>query len=738
MLSPTLTGSPELRPSGVPVSKAGLESGPSLARRVAERLLETSPPRDYFSSDSMAPVGTELFPGRAWRDFPEEPADDDGVSPNGSVLVMADWGRKIQDQEQAERICAIAAKAGAIWLCMPAGALGLGPGSGPLRLLKRTHTPKVIMEAELPSSTRGVDTRVALMLLTETETHNVTRFFRAPRGIAPAEVLQDLARLLRAPGGSTSWGWVHRGPLSPNSWRPIDHDPVLEKRQSELSSFGESLSVRDVFQVIVARPGREVPSLGLAETTMPVLTGRDVAAGVIALSEQGGGEARAAVALSAGDLLLPRVEPVSRPTPPIIVQPRHLPLSAAATVIVLRPRVYLKLHEIEFYAAYLGSARSRTLLRGRSQSTFVDLMIIGRLPIPVPDRLLLEAFGALLDARTMFREWAQNTDDVLTSIFDDGRSLAQARVELVDKGLEMRQRRAASEMVTTLDYRIREFYPYPVAYRWRQIQTHVDEGSWRDAYIAALHCAEVHLAYAALICLAGAHAEQVELQSSRGVFDKLCSGRRGAGPTLGDWVNILKELSTLKAVNHLEGDSLLGALRRTLPQTGAVAEAQVRLSERRNDESHLRNLDPMRAEAEAREVIKDLQLLLEQASMLADITLVHLTDNKWDSIKCLGRATVQVLHGDHPLARSEYRNHAVRDLEEGSLYVIDPLGRWTLLRPYLKRSRCLECGSHSIYHPDRQVKGVLQLKALDHGHSTPGPDVWDALLALGAIPGSNA
>lgn len=707
--------------------------GPPIAVFIAGQLMEWAPPSEFFRSDNVATIAEELFPGRAWKHLRggDEFAPD--MAAAGSVLVVPDWDRRLQDEQQSEYIHAIAKAADAFWLVTPAQSLRLGPWPGPLRLLRRTHTPKLIVETELASNTIPAHLDIALLLLAEEETHNVTRFFRTPQGVEREEVWKDLARLLGAQGGSTTWGWVHRGQLATDSWRSIDHDPDLDRKQRELSSFGESRQVRNIFQVITTRPGPQIPSLGMIETSEPVLSGRDVVAGDLSTPARPRGITRA-VTLRAGDLLLPRSERPGAPTMPLAVQDHHLPLNAGHSVVVLRPRLPLQPQEVEFYSAYLGSSRSRALLRGGPISRrMVDLTPIGRLPVPVPDGPLLDAISVLTLSRKMFREWAQDTDDVLIGMFDRDQPLVEARVELVEKGRVMRQRRAAGEMVTTLDYRIREFYPYPVAYRWRQVQTHIDERSWRDAYTSGLHCAEVHLAYAALVGLAAAHDQGIAVKASGAIFAKLSSRRPGSGPSMGDWVNVLKELSTSKDAASAAGDSLVGTIRRVLPQSGVVAEAQVRLSARRNDESHLRNVDPIRAEAEAHEVINDLQLLLEHASMLADATLIYLADNKWDSLRGTGRATVQILHGDHPLARSEYLNHDVRDLEEGSLYVIDGQGRWTLLRPFLTRNRCPECGSWSIYHPDRQVDRVLQLKALDHGHTTAGPDVYDALQSLGVF-----
>ena len=450
------------------------DSEAGIATLLAVRLIEYARPRRSFCSEGMRPIAQQLIPGVVWAPFRQPDEADQELSVADSVLVMPDWNFRVQDESQSDQIQVIAHTTDAIWVVTPARSLRLGPWSGLLRHLKRTHTPRLIVETEWAPNGGHADIDIALVLLTRELPHGVVRFFRAPQGVAHDDVLRDLERLLAAQGGSTAWGWVHRGDLSADSWRSIDHDPDLDRKQRELASLGESQQVKDLFQVIMARPGRDVPALGIVQTDQPVLSGRDVVAGDLSAPRLPEGITHA-VTLSAGDLLLPRSERPGVPTMPVVVREHDLPLHAGHSVVVLRPREPLLASEVEFYSAYFGSSRSRALLRGgHLNRRVVDLTSIGRLTVPVPDRALLEAIGALAHSRRLFREWGQDTDEVLTGMFDRDQPLAEARVELVDKGRIMRQRRAAGEMVTTLEYRIREFYPYPVAYRWRQLQTHVD------------------------------------------------------------------------------------------------------------------------------------------------------------------------------------------------------------------------------------------------------------------------
>lgn len=709
--------------------------------QVVDHLSESGAlPRNGIASSGMEDIAIELLPSVDWASFiagDESPPRDQGVDTSSAVLIPQ-WDLRKTDESGYLALEELAEAIDEIWMVVPAGLLTLRHPRNPLRAFRESHRPSLVIEGRLGIGGVHPTFVSALVALQRSAgAKPVTRFFRVPStgGAHASAIISDISSLLNRGGGTTKWGFVHRGDLSTSTWRAADYDPALERMQQDLASLGETRQLKDVFQIFVARPGLTRPTPGLVETAQPVLHARDIVAGTLIPDVTSAPPRHWAVELLGGDILLPRSERVGVPTRPLLVSRPDLPLAAGMSVTVLRPRRPLDPAQTYFYLAYLASSQSRHLLRPPDRGGMVlDMSSIGTMPVPVPDAPLLDAIEALSRARDAFETWAGQASDLLSTIFDTEHSLAAVRTALVNQGRDMRQRRAAGELVTTLNYRIREFYPYPVAYRWRQVQTRLQERSWGEAYAAGLDCAEILLAYAALLALSGAEQAGVRLGSSKTLVAKFSDGnQKGGGSSLGDWVNVLKELSTNSTVAQLESDSLLGALGGLLPQQGDVAGAQVRISERRNDEAHLRRVDPSRIEEATADLVRDLEILLRGASALTDLALVHVLDNKWDSLGRHGVATLQVLRGDHPIAQTERRTHSLPEIEEDSLYVIDGQGSWTLLRPLLTRSRCPECGSWSIYHPDKRVHGKLQLRALDHGHTTDGDSVEGALATLGWV-----
>lgn len=541
-----------------------------------------------------------------------------------------------------------------------------------------------------------------------------------------ASIVADFNRLLDQRGGTTEWGFVARDTFE-TDWNVATYDPHLRARREDLTSLGASVRVNELFALHRALP-RSISSRrpGAPVSSGPVLTGRDIVQGTLDPDpERVFDEERPVVLLESGDLLVPEIGQSDGTWHVVEVDDEHVGVAAGPGIVVLRPREFIPRVELDFFIAYLRSNRAASVRD-------TDYTIAGRsrfspnLLIPVPDDRILEGFATLTTARESFQKWIDEADLLTKSIFDDAVPLATVRARLLDRGRALRQASEAGRAADGLDYQVREFYPYPIGYTWRQVRTHVQEQAWFDCHRSVRDAFETLVATAGSIALAACDDLGVSLGSSKAYYRKL--GQHG-GVSIGDWVNILKETATLKI--DAEPDSALGIVRSVLPQTGEVAEAQVRLSEMRNDDAHGR-LDPAQVQAVAKAGVEDLATMLASCGVLSELRLVFVNQSRWDSREKSGVADVHLLRGDHPIYSTETIDHRESDLEIGSLYVIDPLGTWVLLRPWLVHRQCEECGKRSIYRPDHQGKDGLHIKALDHTHHMPDPDVQRTLAAVAA------
>lgn len=368
-------------------------------------------------------------------------------------------------------------------------------------------------------------------------------------------------------------------------------------------------------------------------------------------------------------------------------------------------------------------------MRASSLGSHLRLTRLRSAPLPRPGSDLLDTLRDIRHAQDALDAWSLESASLTSTAFEG--EAAQARRKLIESGRRLRQRVEAARQVGSLDHRIANFYPYPIAYRWRVMRVAEGAGDNAMTYSAILDCFETTMAFSASIALAFAYKNRLEVPTMKEVRHKLATGSRGV--SVGDWVNILKTVSSGRAFKKLDPDAPLGAIRQLLPDATEIARAQERLSKQRNAESHQRRVDAIELPEAIEAAHADIELILDSASFLADMHLYQIKSSRWDSLVQSGRAHAEALRGDHPVAQTVGLEYHDPDLESGSLYVSDAMGALVLLRPFLVRHECPVCRTWSTFHPERREGGVLVLKAIDHSHTISGADHEPALRAVGYV-----
>ncbi len=681
-------------------------------------------------------LGSIVVPGREVITF-------DDAAALFSELAMSDrpciaippWGRFVDRRFGWRAVEAIRMPFGVVvpsselsrWLPQQIGHLGV---------------PRLVVEARVQSL--ELNLRAALVVIDPAPAHDsratITRFFRAPENteIAIEEVLSDFERLLRQEGGATQFGFVYRGEsLAGEPLRPEDQDPKISARVADLAGFGKSAVVEDMFEVLRAK----MPHPSQASTAAPsdpetrVIGARDVTLTGEILPEDEGTEwprtrGLVPVSLQVGDLVVREIERPGRVGLPVEIAASDLPLGAGRTLVVLRSRGPLEREELEFYKLFLGSQRARDAMRPLTLGSVIRLVGLQRAPLPRPDADLLGALREIRRGQESLRSWVSEGVGLTSAVFSG--PAREARRNLIETGRQLRLRVEAASQVGSLEHRIANFYPYPIAHKWRIARVAESAGDDAKTYMAILDCFEATMALGAAIGLAFAHTAGVAVPSMMEVRRKLGSGQQGT--SLGDWINILKTVSAGKAFKSLDPDAPLAAIRKLLPEGSEFAKAQERLSKRRNDESHQRRVDAIDLPEAIKAARTDLELILDHASFLADLQIYQIKSARWDSILGRGEMVAQALRGDHPVAASVVLENGEPGIEIESLYVKDVAGSFVLLRPFLIRSACPECRTWSTFHPDRREGGELLLKSVDHSHTIIGTEHEPALRAVGYLP----
>ncbi|MEV0604124.1 hypothetical protein AB0I82_33160 [Streptomyces sp. NPDC050315] len=167
-----------------------------------------------------------------------------------------------------------------------------------------------------------------------------------------------------------------------------------------------------------------------------------------------------------------------------------------------------------------------------------------------------------------------------------------------------------------------------------------------------------------------------------------------------------------------------------------AADARQRLSDRRNDEAHLRRIDAIDLPHATDTAFADLTCLVTKARFLADSPLLQITDVRWNSLSRTAAIEYRELMGDHPVVPTKTMTSGSNDLETDSLYLRDSEHNLHPLRPFLIGRDCPTCRTWSTFHVDK-VPGstAVTLKSLEHGHilEDDGPQSVTAFKSVGLL-----
>ncbi|MDG4830024.1 hypothetical protein O7627_12015 [Solwaraspora sp. WMMD1047] len=575
----------------------------------------------------------------------------------------------------------------------------------------------------------------AMLLRRRTLEPRPSRIFRVPMNEDAKVVEADFTRLLKMAGGRRTFGYVIRDPLPPGESLAFDrHDPAVLDRRTALSEFGRTVTLGDIFDLpasaIHPTHDRQLLHNDPTSGSVRVITGRDVRPnGIIAPPDEKTKWADVPLdpCLRPGDLLVRSIYQAHDRSGLVVaeVKAHDLPAVAGDTVIVLRPGTSLRPYELSFARQFLNTPLAKTLASYGGGARILRSALC-ELPVPQPDETLSSALIDLTRAAERLDEWRAEAVSLVESALAEEPQRARAR--LLRSGRLLRMRTEAAALLDDQGHAIRTRYPHPIAYRWRQVEAELSGEPSLHAYDAVLEAAEVLLSYTAIIAIVMARHAGVEISTVRGVRDKLAGGR--AGPTFGDWVAVLTEV-TGKKFKRLPNDQPLIEVRRMLAAK-EMRDACARLAEHRNDRAHLRRGDLAELLPDA---YAGLRVLLAGAEFLSDLRLVHLSSVRWDALRRSATVSLQELMGDHSVVPATVIEYPSNELERGSLYIMDAEGSLHLLRPFLIGRNCPTCTQWSTFHVDLTPQNSdVVLKSLEHGHTMNDDTMREPLRQVGLLP----
>lgn len=505
-----------------------------------------------------------------------------------------------------------------------------------------------------------------------------------------------------------------------SQWSAHAHSPAIKFVVDRISKLGNVIELGDVYDVIAGyRHSRQESRAG---KSIKVVRGRDL--GVVGLTKDDltAYEATSPVPpqclLSSGDILLQRVG--FRPKA-MVITPDLEGTAASDTVIVLRP----KREGIDPYwvVQFLMSATGRVLLNARVNEVgapTLALTNVRTIPLPIPSESVSRDLITLQDLEQTLRARADTMASSRLDLFSaDSPEELHSRLRSIRK--MARVTAESMKQTDSLQFRVRNFYPFPIAYTYRLLGGLTDP---QELYREQLRVAENILAFLASITLSMLGSKQ---RTSLGINLPI-AWQGGISP--GTWRQIAQNGSKmLDQVTAGESADLFAGLWSDTKKD-SFQDCINNLIVAKNDFKHDRG--PKGADdcrECARKIEKKLDKVIEALDFLTECPILLIRD--LDTIRGSHTVIVKALQcvGDHPGLPQVELQHG-EPLKKGDLYIQTGVGNLVPLFPFITAQNCPTCNTREIYFIDRYDSRPGKktiLKSFERGHTEENEEVAEAL-----------
>jgi hypothetical protein len=559
-----------------------------------------------------------------------------------------------------------------------------------------------------------------------------------------AECCEEIRLAARREGGEVRRSIVLRGTkLDAAAWTYVRFSRAFREASEQIRQIGALRSLEEWLVGLelglsrvatAADQSFPVPDESAPPGVLPCYTGRDISR-TGDLSEPRLYLKREAVdgrhMLHAGDVL---VRVLRRPGERLVlarVPESALPATFDQTCMRLRFREDLATSLVDLILEYLRSAHVDPWLQasGAGAGPHLPSAVLKRLPVPDPSPEVLAALQRLTEAEHSYREWADEVRGHRADLFASS-SLSGSLAALLSRDrLELERLRAARDC-DTLDYRIRNYFPHPLALR-RDLLLTEEHGKAR--LLSTLECGEHLLMFVALLCLVQiADGHDVARSLPGGQLPSFC--RNGelhldAGKCAAIIREAVQFTSQQTSPFELPFPELLELQASLEDEDSAWAKSERLLRDERNRWAHLQRLpDPATVDV-SRALSSALDVLYEGVGFLASIKLVEVEDYVRDPVSHKRTATFRVLQGS-----SEVFLRAQLEVEEelprGAVGMLARDGGFFALGPWLVMERCPRCHRKELFAFNRLEKGEATCVAMESGHPKQQSEVARQLQEL--------
>ncbi len=344
----------------------------------------------------------------------------------------------------------------------------------------------------------------------------------------------------------------------------------------------------------------------------------------------------------------------------------------------------------------------------------IPLAKLHELPVPAPDGRITKLVRQLARTSAELRRVADEFDGQRRELF----GIRSPREQVAKCEETSRIAVTLDRAMRTLDdssERIRLLFPLPLALSWRVMEL---TESPRECYGAMLQVFEATVGYLAAMLVADLRAAAAELEAVPSLLDAFHTP--GRGPTLGDWVQLLRQAPPSEVSDTLESSSFpeLRVLLSEAQERSKWWSATQALLGRRNDHAHGRGPESERKFRDGCDGAQgELNVLFSRLGFLARYRLTLVMDCAFDELTSSRTARIKELTSDHWVVPVQEIS-CNRELGRG-LYFADARGDLTLCSPWMEYTECPRCGDWEVTIPEywsKEPPGGTCYKALRTGH----------------------
>ena len=466
---------------------------------------------------------------------------------------------------------------------------------------------------------------------------------------------------------------------------------------------------------------RELDDTGLVpENAIPCFGGRSIELGgrlgspICAVQPEGLSKN---LLLNPGDMLVRSILCLRQGTASVLaamVTKDSLPATFDRTCIRLRWKSDLSVQVATLLGGYLNSTHARDWLIAHGVQNTLSVDILRQLEVPHPSNEVLKALQMLADAESQYQSWAAEVADARGGIFASTSLQDQVALLLRRQRIEAERLQAARD-AESYQYKIRNYFPHPVAYRRELI---AQEPPGKQRIDSVLDCAEHLLTLLSFLAI----LQETSLETGpKRVISKLMSFMRGDSLHL-DWgkcVALIQEGAefTARYTNPLALPfpdlSVLAELMAEKSSPWAVAEN--RLREWRNQQAHLQRLPEVELQSMSDDFLNQLDNLLQTVTFLSSLPIVHVVDYEFSAVDHKRKATFQMIQGISPVFQRK-QQWVSAELPRGALGFLTRDGSFLPASPWLLIEPCPVCKRAEVFAFNRYEGGMPTYVAMETGH----------------------